>query len=139
MRRAFLVRAVWAGALTSLAVTFVGCFWHDARRAHEEMLLLRSSIQSGMTPGEIEAVFRDLQPQHLRYAGASRSVVTVVQAAPESGLKEWVLWVSLREGRAAALRIRTADSHEERPHDAPEDIIWQAEDPDTPFSRQVQR
>ena len=77
-----------------------------------------------MRPEEIEAAFKNLQPRYLRYAGAARSVVTVVQTAPESGLKEWVLWVSLRDGRAAALRIRTADSPEERPRDAPEDIIW---------------
>ena len=134
-----MVRAVCAAALTSLVVTFVGCFWRDAKRAHEEMLLVRSSIQSGMRPEEIEAAFKNLQPRYLRYAGAARSVVTVVQTAPESGLKEWVLWVSLRDGRAAALRIRTADSHEERPRDAPEDIIWQPEDPDTPFSRQARK
>jgi hypothetical protein len=127
--------AAYRIALTSLVVVTTGCVGQDVQLSHDEMLRVRSSIQEGMKPEEIEKVFRELEPRHLRYAGAHQSIVTIVQTAPESGVKEWVLWVSLRQGGAAAVRIRTADSHEEHPRGAPEDIIWQEEDQGTPFTR----
>ena len=123
-------------AVLGLAVS-TWCAGRDVKRAHEEMRVLRASIHEGMTPKQIEGAFEKLQPKHLRYAGAHQSIVTIVQTSSESGLKEWVLWVSLRQGGAAAIRIRTADSHEERPPDAPDDVIWQEEDQGTPFSRRV--
>jgi hypothetical protein len=135
MRQVTLLAGTSAVALLTLVASSTGCVGEDAKVAHEEMLRLRSSIHHGMTPEEIEDAFGKLRPQYLRYAGAHQSIVTIVQTAPESGLKEWVLWVSLRNGGAAAVRIRTADSHEERPRDAPEDIIWQEEDPTTPFTK----
>lgn len=135
MRRTVLLIGAYGVALAGPVAVSTGCVGRDVKLAHEEMLRLRSSIQQGMTPDQIEGIFRKLQPQYLRYAGAHQSIVTIVQTAPESGLKEWVLWVSLRQGGAAGIRIRTADSHEERPPDAPEDIIWQDEDPNTPFKQ----
>lgn len=111
-------------AVVGLAVA-TSCPWRRASLAHEEMRVLRASINEGMTPSQIEGVFERLQPKYLRFAGVQQSIVTIVQIPPESGLKEWVLWISLRQGGAAALRVRTADSHEERPRDAPEDIVWQ--------------
>ena len=93
-----------------------------------------------MTAEEIEALFKKANPRYLQYSGAYESVVTIGQSVPAgTPAKEWVLWVSLRQGRAAAVRIRTEDSSKERPRGAPEDIIWQPEDPSTPFSRQAQK
>lgn len=132
--------SVCAIVLVSCVVSTVGCMGREARLAHEEMLSLRSSIREGMTPEEVEALLKAANPQRLRYGGAYGSVVTVGQSVAEGvPAKEWVLWVSLRQGRAAAVRIRTEDSSKERPRGAPEDIIWQPEDPDTPFSRQARK
>lgn len=122
------------GALTLVALG-MSVWWTrcEADVAHAEMRALRSLIQAGMTPQEVEPAFETLQPQRLRFLGATASVILVVQQQPESGFKDWVLWVSLRQGTAAAVRIRTGDSADERPPDAPEDILWQSEDRDTPF------
>lgn len=123
-------------ALVSLIVGATGCGVRDAGLAHAEMLSLRSSVREGMNAEEIEALFRKASPRHLRYGGVYGSVVTIGQSVPDGvPAKEWVLWISLRQGRAAAVRIRTEDSSKERPHGAPEDIVWQPEDPDTPFNR----
>jgi hypothetical protein len=135
MRRAAMRRGAYAILSGLFAVSAACVVGQNVERAHEEMLQLRSSIHQGMTPEEIESIFGKLQPKYLRYAGAHQSIVTIVQTAPESGLRDWVLWVSLRQGGAPAIRIRTADSHEERPRGAPVDIIWQEEDQGTPFTR----
>jgi hypothetical protein len=129
-----IVCRFWCVVLACAVAASSGCV--GSRRAHEEMLSFRSRLHADMTPQEIEALFRDMDLPHLRYGGAAGSVVTVGQAVADGvPAKEWVLWISLRQGRAAAVRIRTEDSSRERPHGAPEDVIWQTEDNDTPFAR----
>ena len=139
--RRFGLRMILVGAvLVTVVAAVIRCAGREARLAHEEMLLLRSSIHEGMTADEIEGVFKKLAPRYLRYVGADGPVVITVQSVPAGvPAKEWVLWVSLRQGRAAALRIRTEDSSRERPRGAQEDLIWQEEDQGTPFMRQAQR
>jgi hypothetical protein len=129
-----IVWRFWCVALACAVAAASGCT--GSRRAHEEMLSFRARIHAEMTPQEIEALFMEMNLTHLRYGGAAGSVVTVGQAVADGvPAKEWVLWISLRQGRAAAVRIRTEDSSRERPHGAPEDIVWQPEDDDTPFTR----
>jgi hypothetical protein len=140
LSRRTLSSAWHIAVLSVVAVVCAGCWTRDIEAAHAEMLQLRGSVREGMTPGEIEDVFKKQQPAYVRYAGTSGSVVIFNQTVPDGRpVKEWVLWISLREGKAAAVRIRTNDSAAERPTDAPEDLIWKEEDPDTPFRRQASR
>jgi hypothetical protein len=99
------------------------------------MVRVRAEIRQGMKPADIAAVFAHANPKHLNPPKVSSSVVVISQAVPEGLAKEWVLWVSLRQGEVAAVRIRTNDSPGERPSGAPADIVWSDEDRDTPFSR----
>jgi hypothetical protein len=123
-------------ACASFGLLVVGCDTQSADLAHEEMLRLRGEIRQGMKPADIAAAFAHVNPQHLNPPKVSPSVVVISQSVPEGLAKEWVLWVSLRQGEVAAVRIRTNDSPGELPAGAPADIVWSDEDRETPFSRE---
>lgn len=122
-------------ALIMCGLTHPACSNTEATSAHNEVLVLRSRVTAGMTPAEMEAAFKDLKLRHVRFDWSTDKAVRFQQIVPEYGVQGWVLWVSLRQGRAAAVRIRTVDSELERPTGAPEDLIWAEEDDGTPFKK----
>lgn len=88
-----------------------------------------------MQPAEIRVEFERQNPRRLRFVYREDTpVVLIQQVVQESAAKEWLLWVSLGSGTAAAVRIRTNDSPLERPPTAPEDLVWATEDAGTPFT-----
>jgi hypothetical protein len=123
-------RPVLMGALLSL----LACASPEVSRAHDEILEVRSRLRPGMTPEDVVSIFDEVQPKYLLRPRLS-VVVIIAQAVPQGwAAKEWVLWVSLRQGRVAAVRIRTSDSPGERPREAPPDLLWSEEDGPTPLS-----
>lgn len=129
------LRVHWFYASTALACAIVACDTSRVDLAHKELMQVRDGIRQGMGPTEIAAVYQRAHPQYVSSPKVSGSVVVIAQSEPQGFAKEWVLWVSLREGRAVALRIRTNDSPAEIPSDAPPDVVWSEEGPGTPFSR----
>jgi hypothetical protein len=122
--------------LLGVAVALVGCSKPEVKQAHEEMIQLRSRIRQGMSVDDVLREFNEVKPKYVRFAGADKGAVMFSQSAIEGwASKEWVMWVSLLQGRAAAIRIRTQDSTGEHPHAAPEDVIWTDEEPTSIFSQ----
>jgi hypothetical protein len=119
-------------------VVMLGCscgLRREVGEAHADITAIRDRIAAGMTPGEIRAVFEQQKSRHLRFVHRDgEPVVLIYQVVQESAAKEWLLWVSLNQGHAAAVRIRTNDSPLEHPAGAPGDLVWSQEDQGTPFT-----
>lgn len=128
-----------AALIVIVVVGQAACQNPAAQRAHEEMIAIHEGVRPGMRPSAIEEIFNRVKPQHLRYAGIAWNSVRIDQVVPEGGAKEWVLWISLKDGGAAAVRIRTKDSELEHPSGAPLDTVWAEEDEGTPFKNPMLR
>ncbi len=98
---------------------------HRATVRHAEILSLRAAIRPGMTPAEVDGVFRGLQLSHLK---AGTPMKSMLQFYYDGNASDWVLWISLHEARTTAVRVRTVDSAHEQPDDAPADLVWATED-----------
>lgn len=47
-----------------------------------------------------------------------------IESPTEFGAKNWVLYIEFKDSKVAALRVRTADSKNEHPNDAPSDKVF---------------
>jgi hypothetical protein len=119
-KRDTLIAVCVAGsAVAILAQPILRSQWE--RETHRsEVRGLYESLRTGMLRHEVEQRMQgDLYP-HLQFSRGSGRV-WYAESPLEFGAKNWVLLVECEEDRVLAVRVRTADSVQEHPKDAPPD------------------
>jgi hypothetical protein len=111
--------------LTILAAPFACLVAFDevrAIRARKPLLDLRASIAAARNRDEAS----DLLPRSVSEGLRARIVRPdqwVVETPTQIGARNWVLWIELDGERVRALRVRTEDSINQKPTDAPDDLV----------------
>jgi hypothetical protein len=89
-------------------------------RDRAEARSLYDYLQPGMARSEVQAALTSGKYPHLRLWSQDPSLY-VVSTPLLSGAGNWQLRVEFQAERVSAVRVRTADSHEYAPPDAPPD------------------
>jgi hypothetical protein len=111
-----VVSGIW---LIVLATVSTGCRSPEARGELRELF---SRLESATTKADVERIYRERKYQTLKLR-ESREDLWVVETPLEFAAKNWVLYLEFSNSRLIASRIRTADSQDEQPADAPPDRI----------------
>lgn len=98
---------------------FIGSFIHRSRN-RTEVRTLYDAIRPGMARSDAERETKSGRYPHLTFY-YDEDTGWVVVAPYEFGAKNWMLLIDVAAGRVTRLRVRTGDSINEHPADAPPD------------------
>src|SRR5205823_13616152 len=101
---------------------FFGCRERTVHR--EKIIMLATKLgEHQHSKEEVRSLARESNFQDLTLHEDSPTQWSI-EAPSEFGAKNWVLYVEFKDSRLAALRVRTADSKNERPKSAPQDKVF---------------
>lgn len=97
--------------------------WFDEARV--ELVEVFHAIPDRATPDQVEVVLRRGQ---YNYVSVVRLEDEWILDTPYLfGARNWRIWVEFESGRVNALRVRTMDSRDEHPYEAPADRVFSSE------------
>ena len=105
----------------------------QSQRAHSEIARLRSSLHPEMNTEGVVRVVAAGEYSHLAPISRVQNALAITSFPGLWPGKNWVLWLSTRDDRVVAVRVRTSDTTSEKPEGSPEDLIWGKEPERTPF------
>jgi hypothetical protein len=119
-RRRVKLRLSLMLALTFLAA--LACSTRNDSVVREELLQFRSSLQLGWTPEQVEKSFNSANFPRLKMI-QERPDSWIVTTPYVFGASNWFLYLTFRDHALVAVKVRTADSAEDHPTEAPPDIV----------------
>ena len=119
MKTAFQVGIVVTIVLL-VAALFTPVTFLNRGKYRAEVRSLYDRLQPGMAKSEVQAALRSGDYPNLQLWGEDPKV-WFVSTPREFGAQNWELLIEFHAERVSAVRVRTADTHEHPPSDAPPD------------------
>jgi len=121
-------RYTWSTTIVMLVMGSLGYFCHkhivrtqqQRRLSRNAIISLMNKLQVGDTAEDVESAVRLHRAARLQLVKNSRDAWTVTTPL-EFGATNWLLYIDFRNQRVVRLRIRTEDSIDFKPPEAPAD------------------
>ena len=122
MKNPIKIKYLLTASLVAVVAFSYGMYELRQRREYRSKITaLASELNSPQrNSDDVRRLLRQPRFQGLNLRDESPSLWTV-ETPLEFGARNWVLFIELHDSKVVALRVRTIDSMNERPHDAPPD------------------
>jgi hypothetical protein len=117
-----MARRLCVASVLLILIAVVACDRQNDDQARAQLLQFRNSLQPGATKDAVETSLRSAEYADLKLIKQSPEV-WIIATPYVFGASNWWLYLTFSNSTVAEIKVRTEDSAEHRPRDAPPDIV----------------